>query len=263
MITTSDLTVYTSCIFQDHAPIWMLETSAKKFGIPVKTYGEGGTYRGWVDIKIVRMLQAAKQCETSHLLYTDGRDAFFVGALDEIVHKYNRMGCPKLMLSAEPGSFFSYQPWYDALEWDTSLSFPYTGVGGQIHETQSLIDAYTWMLENYHVGNGPDDNGPEALSNDDVPFWLTYMKKFPGSVKIDHDCAIFMNAGSTIDAGGMWDVALEIQGERAYNRLTHEYPCIIHFNGGSSHETRGKWEMMEPYWKKFGFTERPPWEQNT
>jgi hypothetical protein len=119
------------------------------------------------------------------------------------------------------------------------------------------------------------------MPDDDPPWWNRFMTEFPGEVKLDTDCAIFMNAGSHIEEG-MWERVLEIVTDpnrlnppdrpRVLNRLlmntfTDEqaalgfaWPCILHFNGGSSDALTGKWESIKPYWQALGHTELPPWE---
>jgi hypothetical protein len=216
----------------------------------------GETYRGWVDIKLIQYYQEVLNCKTSHILYTDARDAWFCCGLEEITEKYNKMGCPPLLMSSESSSFSSYQKWFDCLTWDETKVFRYTGVGGTLCEVKALTEAIQWMLINFHVG---EDEG--GLPNDDVPFWLEFIKAHPGALTLDHDCAIFMNAGSTIQGGGMWESVLEIKDGRVFNKVTNEWPCIIHFNGGSSDAVKGKWDNLEQYWTAFGYTERPPWEK--
>ena len=254
MIQASDITVAVSCIFNDLDPIWMCAHTAKRFGITLHPYGMGETYRGWVDIKIIQYYQEVLNCKTSHILYTDARDAWFCCGLDEIAAKYNAMGCPPLLQSAQPDIFGSYGKYYEGIPWDLSKPFRYTGVGGTLCEVKALLEAFQWMLMNYHVG---EDEG--GLPNDDVPFWLEFMRHHPGALKFDHECAIFMNAGSAIEQG-MWNI-LEIKEGRVFNKLTGEWPAIIHFNGGSSDAVKGKWDNLEQYWTAFGYTERPPWER--
>jgi len=126
-------------------------------------------------------------------------------------------------------------------------------------EAKALADALGWMQQHYHLGEPSD---PQGLPDDDPPWWCEYMRAHPGAVKFDHDCSIFMNAGSELNGAALWGYALVIhKNGRPWNVLTGEYPCIFHFNGGYSHSEHGKWPQLEPYWKACGYTERPPWEK--
>jgi hypothetical protein len=254
MIKPEDITVSVPCLFPDRQPIWMMERSCERFGYQLRPYGIGCTYDGWIDIKVKRLREEALTCPTSHILYTDGRDAFFLAGPEEVAEKYNALGCPPLMLSAQCDIFGSYGKWYEGIPWDMTKKFRYVGTPGQLCEAKALADALGWMQENYHLGE--DDHG---LPDDDPPWWIEYLRAHPGQPKFDHQCAIFMNAGSECEEG-MWGSVLEIVNGRLHNRMTDEWPCLVHFNGGYSHQQYGKWESLEQHWKKFGYTERPPWE---
>lgn len=264
MIEAKDITVSVPCLFPDRRPIWMLESTCDRFGLQLRPYGLNATYSGWVDIKIHRLLEEARTCPTSHILYTDARDAWFLTGPEEIAQKYNALGCPPLMLSAQSDIFGTYAAWYEGIPWDMTKKFRYVGTPGQLCEAKALAEALQWMLDNYHLGEDVTTGG---LPDDDPPWWIEFMRAHPGELKFDHECAIFMNAGSRIEEG-MWENVLEIQPQltpnrasmRLYNKLTDQWPCLVHFNGGYSHALHGKWEQLEPYWKAFGFTERPPWE---
>lgn len=262
MISGKDITASVSCLFENEDPIWMLQTSARKLGVSVKPYGLGLTYQGWIHIKVELLRQEALNCPTSHILYTDARDAWFLAGPDEIAQKYNTLGCPPLMLSAQCDIFGTYAKWYEGIPWDMSKRFRYIGTPGQLCEAKALANALGWMQEHYHLGEPSD---PQGLPDDDPPWWIEYMRAHPGAVALDTECAIFMNAGSELQPEGMWNV-LEIEDMitplpmRVYNKLTGTRPCVLHFNGGYSHAAYGKWEQLEKFWTALGNTERPPWE---
>ena len=257
MIQASDITVAVSCLFPDTRPIWMMEHTLKKFGFQYIPYGLGRQYAGWTQIKINLLLEEARNCPTSHILYSDARDAWFLTGPEEVAEKYNALGCPPLMLSAQSDVFGSYAKWYEGIPWDMSKKFRYVGTPGMLCESKALADELQWMLDHYHLGDSNVD--PQGLPDDDPPWHIEYLRAHPGGIVFDHDCQIFMNAGSRIEEG-MWEHVLEIKDGRLYNKLTDQWPCLVHFNGGSSDALKGKWGDLEPYWKAFGFTERPPWE---
>jgi hypothetical protein len=263
MITTKDITVSVPCMFPDERPIWMLRTTADQFGYSLRPYGLGQTYAGWVDIKINKLRAEAETCPTSHILYTDARDAFFLAGPEEVAEKYNAMGAPPLLLSAQCDVFGSYAESYEGIDWDMSKVFRYVGTPGMLCEARALQDALEYMQNSVIAGTWPKD-----MPDDDPPWWNRYMKEWPGMVKLDTDCSIFMNAGSHIE-GGMWERVLSIESvdslsglpiHRVANHITKTLPCVLHFNGGSSDALTGKWQDIKPYWQALGHREMPPWE---
>jgi len=258
VITAKDITVVVPAVFENLDPIWMMTASAAQFGIPLSPYGMGGVYNGWTDIKIYKLRDLAANCPTSHIMYTDARDAWFLAGLEEVADKYNAMGCPPILLSAQCDIFGTYIDWYQGLPWDMSKVFRYVGTPGQLCEAKALADALTWLQNRYHLGH---DYGSGGLPDDDPPWWCEFMRGNPGAVTFDTECAIFMNAGSRPAEGEMFGDVLEIRPPRLYNKITGQWPCLFHFNGGYSHAMYGKWEQLEPFWKAFGFTQRPPWEK--
>jgi hypothetical protein len=254
VIDASDITVSVPCLFESRDPIWLMDTTCKRFEYQLRPYGMGGTYAGWIDMKVNRLREQALSCPTSHILYSDARDAWFLAPPTEVADKYNYIGCPPILLSAQCDVFESYGKWYEGIKWNMNKVFRYIGTPGQLCEAKALADALGWMQEHYHVGE--DENG---LPDDDPAWWLEYIRAHPGTVTLDTDCRIFMNAGS-YHADGMWENILEIKDARVHNKYTGQWPCVLHFNGGSSDALKGKWPDLEPFWRKLGYTQRPPWE---
>ena len=259
MITAKDITVSVPALFPNLDPIWMLKTTADRFGYQLRPYGQGEIYKGWVDIKLYRLLEEARTCPTSHILYTDARDAWFLSGPEEVAAKYNSLGCPPLMLSAQPDVFNTYAKWYEGIDWDMSKRFRYIGTPGMLCEAKMLAWALGWMLERRASGDWGD------MPDDDPAWWNLFIKEQPGKLVLEHNCDIFMNCGSYIPEG-MWEtpeaphgVLRIVGGNRVYNRLTSSYPCVLHFNGGASDALQGKWRDLEPYWRRLGNMENPPW----
>lgn len=259
MISGSDITASVSCLFPNTDPIWMMMVSAARFGVSVRPYGLNATYNGWIDMKVHRLREEALSCPTSHILYSDARDAWFLAGPDEIAEKYNAMGCPPILLSAQCDIFGTYAAWYEGIPWDLQKMFCYIGTPGQLCEAKALADALGWMQEHYHLGE--PDQDPQGLPDDDPPWWCEYIRAHPGEVKLDTECAIFMNAGSNAPSPlAMWGDVVNIIGPRVYNKITEQWPCVLHFNGGYSHAEYGKWEQLQPFWRKLGYIQNPPWE---
>ncbi len=245
MISPNDITVTTPCIYENDKPLWMFLITCQRFGVRPTYYGVGKTYSGWKDIMLDQLMEAARNCPTSHILYTDSRDAFFLSGMDEITEKYNAMSCPKLMLSSDCVGFGSYQAYYDKVPWDASKHFPFFQVGGKLAEARVLCEAIGWMLEKSKGGEWRD------MPGDNPPWWCNFMAERPGELTIDHNCEIFQTCTTE---------ALVVEGGRIRNTLTNSLPCILHFNGGFTDQVKGKWYRMEKTWRELGYTENPPWE---
>ena len=69
----------------------MLRKSCEKYGIDLHVYGIGFPhYPGWCELKIKMQLDyiEANRGDFTHVLYTDARDSFFCGPMDELLEKY-------------------------------------------------------------------------------------------------------------------------------------------------------------------------------
>lgn len=259
MIQEKDITVSCPCLFEDEQPIWMLRKSAERFGWRLRPYGlNEGPYKGWLDLKLYRLREEARSCPTSHLLYTDARDAFFVGGPEEVVGKYNRMGAPPLLLSAQHEMFPTYSKWYEGLNWNLDLPFPYVSPPGMLCEAHTLAAVFDYMIARIAQGSWGE------IPDDDPPLWLSFMKENPGMVAMDHACEIFQNCGSHRQGecdGLFHEDWLMVREERVQNLKTQSWPAVLHFNNGYSHHLTGKWDRLERYWRGLGYTTRPSWER--
>lgn len=247
MILASDITVSTPGLYPNLEPLWMFRVTCRRFAINPQYYALGETYSGWVDIMLTKLMEAARNCPTSHILYTDSRDAFFLAGMGEVVAKYNAMGCPPLLISADTQGFPGYEKWYDKIPWDKSKAFPYFQVGGKLCEAKALYEAIRWMFERARSGDWGE------IIGDNPPWWCNFMAECPGELIIDHECQIFQNCTTCMEH-------LVIVDGRVFNKLTQSWPCILHFNGGYTDQVTGKWYAMEETWRKLGYTENPPWE---
>jgi hypothetical protein len=254
VIEQKDLTVILPCIYDSEEPLWMMMATCRRFGITPTFFGKGEVYAGWVDIMLVKLAEAARTCPTSHMLYSDSRDAFFLTGLREVVENYNAMGCPPLMLGSDCVGFDSYKAWYDKVPWDKTKAFPYFQVGGKIGEAKAIYEAITWMLKKAKSGEWGE------MPGDNPPYWCNFMVERPGELTIDHECQIFQNCTEAMHCLDVreplwWPI------RRIYNSETDSWPCILHFNGGYTSQTEGKWYRMEEMWRRLGYVENPPWER--
>jgi hypothetical protein len=264
MLTRDDIRVITPAVFPDLAPLWMLRHTAARFNVPLWPYGMGGTYRGWISIKVHQIIEECDKLSEagfSHLLYMDGRDTMLMGTIEEVLEKYAAYGSPPLLMSAQPEIFMSYEKYYNLKLYPTAeaLGHPYCYPGSPLYmgEVHYIKDCLSWMLNQGWDGSMPDD---------DPAWWRRFDNERQdelksGRIKFDHECEIFQNAGWRI--GSDLAICETHRGIiRVLNRLTETWPVILHFDGGYSHALMGKWESLEPYWKQLGYGDiRPPWEE--
>lgn len=252
MVIAKDIKVVLACLFPNTDPLWMMLHTCKRFGIEPLLYGQCETYKGWVDIKIKLLRDAAREVKAagfSHILYTDARDAWFCRDLHYVAETYNNYGAPPLMLGTQYRQFPGMEKWYREYP-EVQRGFRYPATPGIIADAEVLADALDWMYRTYPFG--ADRLG--SFPDDDPAWWCSFDRDRPGELVLEHYNKIFMNVGDMPD--GEWD----IRDGLAYNKITDTYPAILHFNGGYSHALYGKWEALEKYWRAFGYAENPPWE---
>lgn len=270
-----DIAAITPALFEDLKPLWMMMETCQRFNIPIHPYGLGETYAGWVKIKvhmIIEVCDVLMSAGKSHVIYTDGRDAFYLSPIEEILEKYQDFyGAPELLQSTEAGIFESYASYYDLSLYPTSESkgHPYVWPGSCafIGEVQFIQYQLQWMVNQW------SKEDPQ-MPDDDPAWWRRWDHEHAwelrdGNVKFDWDCQIFQNCGNQINGQSQFEEALKVDerdggGRRVYNRLTGSWPCVLHFNGGASDALKGKYrdgEDIKKIWLELGYEDNPPWTE--
>lgn len=238
----------TACVAPNTNMIRLLKMSADKHKIPLKPYGIGGTYAEWVDIKITKFCAAAKTWLDegyTHVFYTDGRDSLFLAGRDEIERKYEELGFPPYLVSAEDQAY----PFRHLAEKfpDPGHPWRYIGAGQFMGGIRFMLDLWPRLRELYQ--NIPEENHDQG--------WLQLAyaegKLDLNQFKIDTDCKIFQTA--SVERMGM-DVPnyielgrLKIDVARVYNPITGQYPCAIHLPGGYADPVTGKERVILPLYE--------------
>lgn len=228
-----DLAIITACVFPNRKPIWRLEHTCKKFGLTLFPYGEDDpTYRGWVDIKIYRLLAALKQRKAegfSHVLYTDGRDSFFLASHQRIIAAYRNLRLPRCLFAVEPKAY-------------PRPDLPPLGSGQFIGEIDYLIELWEFLIGRY-AGKDTDQNEQgwmqECLVSE--PLWE--------DVRLDYNSRIFYSCGNPPIQADL----LSCVHERMLLLDNYSFPCAIHFNSGYTDPVNGKDAVMQPLWDALGF----------
>ena len=190
--------------------------SAKHFGIPLQTYGDGSqSYPGWITSHIddLRKFLEARAGEYDTVLFSDAADAFFCCPLDRIVVSLMTMWLSRpptdfLVLSAESDCY----PNADLARHfpDTGTPWRYPNGGGFVATMARAIRALT-LLQSCLSGN-PQLRWHQACAEGNLKY------------KIDSRCDIFQTMS------GQGDNVVMYAG-KPHNPITGSYPCILHFNG--------------------------------
>ncbi len=215
--------------------------------IELTTYGfPVSAFPGFIDITTRLQLEFLKTIRNSfsHILYSDGGDAFFTGSLQEIIEKYNQLGNPQ-MLCATWDRFFPEGPWIEINpEFDyeiqpeeflnyyypSSTPFRVPQVGGYIAEIPYLIDTYEEMMNYTHKYGG-----------DNAHIWRDSWIEGWFRPERDLTCQIFQ-VESKLNC-------LDIKDNRLHNTITNSFPCILHCNSGYTDPINGKYERIKPFWE--------------
>lgn len=239
--------------------IHWLQDSCKRFGIELRPYGMGESYKDWRQIKItlwVPWLKRLREEGFSHVFYTDGRDSFMLCGADEVIDKYNAMGCPKYLISCEDQCY----PFPGLSEKVMARSKPrrkanpwkYLGAGQMMGEISYMIELWEELEKRY--GDIPKENHDQGWLELGFADGVMLNRDFV----LDHDCHIFQTASLHRLGGdvpnyielGRLEISHELvsQTPRVYNPITGTYPCAIHFPGGYSSPVSAKDHSLGPVW---------------
>lgn len=195
----------------------LFKLSADKLGIDATRIGYGKKYTGH-HLKSLWLMEFLKEQPYHKLmLYTDSMDAFFLGGIDEILHKYAQFNAP-LVLSAEqnlnirPTSTFDKYRRYRRLKSNRSKPYRFLNAGGWIGEAGEMLR----ILENIGAFGNIDDQ--EAMN--------LYYSDHPSELTIDSNHEIFScTAGRT----GLEKLDYRVENDRVINVITGSKPAIMHF----------------------------------
>ncbi len=195
---------------------YILKTS-RKFNIDLKMYGmTNGVYTGWINIKIADQLEYLYKIKNkyTHVLYTDGRDAFFMEGAKTIEAKYRLLGSPRLLMSASKSP-----QWTEEVEIYEGEDL-YVHSGGYIGEIDYVISILE-TLKTYSEGYGDDSHVWKELSKThEIDYVLDKHSNIFQVVQNDNDK--YLGASIVHLAGGYSD---PITGK--LDRLKKYYEAII------------------------------------
>lgn len=233
---TKAIAVMTCAVYPSEAEafkkLWIFRESVDKFKIPdVHYYGIGESWTIYINIKLNKQLAYLKTLASryTHVLYTDGQDAFFTAGLDEILAKYRKLGSPAILTSAYSGFADSSAPPGFG---DESVRLRYPHVGGHLSEIPAIIEAFERML------TLPNQTSDDSFSWRDA--WLEGWFR----PKLDSKCDIFQVTDENCV------VSDEPHQSRLRNIETASYPCLLHLAGGYTSQIDGKDDRLIPWAKR-------------
>lgn len=211
----SDIQVIAPAFYPDLSSVHYLYKSAMRHRIPLHLYGLGKTYPHWIETHLVQCVAEMKRLDSTHVLFTDASDAFFVAGMKDIHIAYEAMGQPPVLYSVERSGL---------------------NAGGWLGEREAMIHVLEVLMESGDSGStiGRTSGDPQVRLRDAV-------LRGRLDVEADTESAIFQ-----ICEGDF----LAVENGRIRNINTATKPCILHFPGGSASDKPGR---MEPIWKELSY----------
>jgi hypothetical protein len=219
--------------------LWIFLRSCEKFGIDPILYGIGTPqFPGYKRMMLDMQLDALKDLPTffSHVLFTDGWDAFFLTGLEEIEAKYEAGGSPDFLASSYIGlGNESDMSKYEGC-FDTTIPYRYPNRGGYLAKREVAIDMFQKMVDMPHQ------------TGDDCFNWYEGWREGWFRPTLDSGCDIFQvseNNTAIVHSENPPDV-------RLINTETRSRPCILHLSGGYADQETGKDHVMIPWARALG-----------
>ncbi len=223
--------------------LWIFLRSCSKFDIDPILYGLGTPqFQGYKRMMLDMQLEALKKIDRTytHVLFTDGWDAFFVTSLDEIMRKYEALGWPEFLASAYIGlGNESDMSKYEGC-FDTTIPYRYPNRGGYMAEMSVAIDMFQKMVDMPHQ------------TGDDCFNWYEGWREGWFRPTLDSNCEIFQVS----DVNAKIDMKFKLNTEgkrvshfdtRVFNTETGSHPCILHLSGGYADPETGKDHALIPW----------------
>lgn len=209
--------------------LWIFLRSCDKFRIDPILYGIGTPqFQGYKRMMLDMQLDALKAIDVAftHVLFTDGWDAFFVTDLQEVMRKYDAIGRPSFLASAYIGLGNESDMSKYAGCFDATIPYRYPNRGGYIAEREFAIGCFQNMVDMPHQ------------TGDDCFNWYEGWREGWFRPALDSNCEIFQvsDVNAIIDHDGTLK-----------NVVTQSHPCILHLSGGYADPETGKDQAMQPW----------------
>lgn len=214
----------------------LMVATARRVGIEPLLYGftsnhpHGKDYQGTDIVKIL-----TEHTDAEFVMGVDAPDVAFLAGEAEILDKLAKFKHPFVMSAEREGvrGLQNTQVEIHRQCIEAGGYFAQPNIGCWIGEREYTLRCFN---EAQRLYEGKEDDPEHPYSYDNHYQWLAMMKAFGGGSEfhIDWHCSIFqsMNQAHT---------AVEVQGQRVFNRVTETYPSVLHYNGDP---TRGAYSEM-------------------
>lgn len=219
-----NVAVITCCCYESRDRIHYLDDSCKRFGIDLQTHGIGCPFPGFgpsFERYTIPHIESLKD-RNSHVLFIDGSDSLVLSELSEIVYKYERLGSPPCLMSAE----MDVPPHKAYKGFTNSPPWKYVNGGGYIAEITFFLSLAKKLIASCAQDSG---NHQEWFRQE----WEHY------PWELDWNCHIFQTMNGY--------PSVRVVQDRVVNTVTGTWPCILHFAGGYSDPLTGRDERMKPW----------------
>ena len=220
------LAVITPCLYPSQERIHLLLESAYRNNVAIIPYGVGYQFVDWKNMMMEHTIPAMMRRESegcTHVLYVDGIDSIFISGLDEIVAKYERLGSPPCLMSAD-----SDKPQFNTFGFLGRRPWAYLNAGGFIAEINNFTSTVDYLARKYA---------------DDADYQNWFIRAWPlNGFTLDHECSIFQSMNG--------EPYLRAMGNRLLNPVTGTFPSILHFRGGYCDPETGRESRIKPILKE-------------
>ena len=162
------------------------------------------------------------------VLCCDSMDVAFMAGEEEIVRKFKAMNVD-FLVSGERNALHNMERSSSILHQHPGY-FKEINVGLWIGYREHAIEVLTAAIERYRYHD--DTHGQDTLQ-----IWLPlmYVSGTGPKFEIDRDCVLFQSMN------GIHGPDIQMEGKRAHNVVTANYPIALHYNGDKS---RGSYKAM-------------------
>jgi hypothetical protein len=201
-----------------------LERSLKKYGYNYSFVGINDEWKGFIQGKIVELLQYLKTVNYDYICVIDGYDMLATGPPEELLHKYGELKSP-IVYGGEKFCF-SYngtpvEKYKSVSIWDVRK---FANGGFCIGKREDIIQMYRWII----------NKDKYKKVNDDQKLLGLYINRYPNRVSVDLYQHLVFNTITSIDCDNF-----EIADDRIYIKSMKTTPCFVHFpSSASDHHDR-------------------------
>jgi len=228
------------------AEIGILARSAHKHGIPLDVSFVGEGYASHTEMKIHRLRRSIAALPGDRILYTDGRDSFFLSDAARIERQFASLDAP-VVVSSEAEAWPVGDPsWADRFP-----RYPggcnWINAGQWMGERTAILNALETLEELDDRARRPPVAGElgdlarcRGWLGDDQLLWQVadLNRLFP--LALDHEGRVFRNV-NTLDMQLVDNRCFAVDDGTPSYRVSGQQPCVLHFSGCGAAYAMHQW----------------------